>query len=135
VRTVVAALIELDGKLLVCQRRRDAPFALKWEFPGGKAEPGETPEQALQRELREELGVTARVGPQVHRTQHKYAEMSDAIELRFFACRIVSGALRNLDFEQIAWREPQELQGMDFLAADRELIGLLADGSLRFGRA
>ncbi|HLV95195.1 MAG TPA: (deoxy)nucleoside triphosphate pyrophosphohydrolase [Candidatus Acidoferrales bacterium] len=131
-RTVVAALIESDGKLLVCQRRRDAAFALKWEFPGGKAEPGETPEQALERELREELGVAARVGPEVHRTRHKYAEMPDAIELRFYACSITTGELKNLDFEQIVWREPQALQAMDFLAADRELIAMLAEGSLRF---
>lgn len=130
-RTVVAALIESGGKLLVCQRRRDAAFALKWEFPGGKAELGETPEQALERELREELGVAARVGPEVHRTQHKYAEMPDAIELRFYACSISAGELKNLDFEQIVWREAQALQAMDFLAADRELIGMLAEGSLR----
>jgi 8-oxo-dGTP diphosphatase len=131
-KTVVAALIESGGKLLVCQRRRDAAFGLMWEFPGGKAEAGETPEQALERELREELGVTARIGPEIHRTTHKYAEMADAIELIFFACAVIGGELKNLDFEQIAWREPQKLPTMDFLAADRELIRMLAQGSLQF---
>jgi 8-oxo-dGTP diphosphatase len=131
VRTVVAALIEREGKLLVCQRRRQATFALKWEFPGGKAEPGETPGQALERELREELGVTARIGREVYRTRHTYAEMRQPIELIFFACRIAGGELENLDFEQIAWREPRELPGMDFLAADREFVRMLAEGSIQ----
>ena len=62
--TVVAALIEFEGKLLVCQRPRGSKFELMWEFPGGKAEAGETLEAALVRELREELGVVARVGPE-----------------------------------------------------------------------
>jgi 8-oxo-dGTP diphosphatase len=130
-RIVVAALIETDGKLLVCQRRREAAFPLKWEFPGGKTEPGEMPRQALERELREELGITARIGPEVYRTRHKYAEMPEAIELIFFACGIEGGEIKNLDFEQIAWREPRDLPAMDFLAADREVIEMLAEGSFR----
>ena len=101
-----------------------------WEFPGGKAEEGETPEGALERELREELGVAARIGPEVYRAQHKYAEMPHAIELVFFAARII-GEPRNLDFEQITWREPASLSQLDFLPADRELIEKLAAGSLR----
>ncbi len=64
--TVVAALIQSEGKLLVCQRRRGSKFELLWEFPGGKVEPGETLEYALERELREELGVAARIGLEVH---------------------------------------------------------------------
>ena len=127
--TVVAALIESDGKLLVCQRRRDGRFGLMWEFPGGKMEAGETPPRALERELREELGVDARIGAEIHRTQHKYAEMPYAFELVFFAARI-SGVPKNLDFEQIAWREPASLPELNFLPADRELIAKLATGSL-----
>jgi 8-oxo-dGTP diphosphatase len=134
-KLVVAALIECEGKLLVCQRRRNAAFALKWEFPGGKVEPGETPERALERELREELGVAARIGAELHRTQHKYKEMPEAIELRFYACATEAGTEpRNLDFEQLAWRKPHELREMDFLAADGDLIRMLADGSLRLPR-
>lgn len=128
--TVVAALIQRDGKILVCQRVREGRFGLKWEFPGGKTEPGETPTQALQRELREELGIDARIGPEVYRTQHKYDEMPRAIELVFFATHI-DGEPRNLDFEQIAWREPASLREFDFLSADSELIEKLASGSLR----
>jgi iron complex transport system substrate-binding protein len=132
--TVVAALIESDGKLLVCQRRRDASFGLLWEFPGGKVEPGESPEHALERELREELDIEVRVGSEVYRTTHKYAEMTQPIELIFFAARIIRGQLKNLNFEQVLWRAPESLTHLDFLPADRELIDRLAAGSLRLAR-
>ena len=131
---VVAGLIETDGKLLVCQRRRDAAFALKWEFPGGKVQPGESLVEALIRELREELGIGARAGREVYRTRHKYPEMPQAVEIVFFACEIEGSEPQNLAFEQIAWRKPSDLQAMDFLAADRELIALLARGELRLPR-
>ena len=131
---VVAALIEHDGKLLVCQRRRGSKFELMWEFPGGKTEPGEALEQALERELREELGVTARIGPEIYRVRHKYPEMKDGIDLVFFAVSVNPAEVKNLDFEQIAWREPGSLPDLNFLPADRELIEKLADGSLRLPR-
>lgn len=129
---VVAALIESDGKLLVCQRRRDAAFALMWEFPGGKVEPGENLEAALARELHEELGVTATVGPELFRTTHKYVEMSRAVELVFFRCTIATGSelAQNLAFEKIVWCERRDLPSMNFLPADRELIDLLAKGDI-----
>ena len=104
--TVVAALIESEGKLLVCQRRRGGAFELLWEFPGGKVQPGETLEAALARELAEELGVTARIGREIYRTQHRYAEMKEPIELIFFAASVPRAEIRNLVFEQIEWREP-----------------------------
>ncbi|MGA8012357.1 MAG: NUDIX domain-containing protein, partial [Candidatus Acidiferrales bacterium] len=81
--TVVAALIEFEGKLLVCQRRRGSRFELQWEFPGGKVESGESLENALARELQEELGVTARIGLEVHRLQHQYAGTGVPFELVF----------------------------------------------------
>jgi len=131
---VVAALIEHNGKLLVCQRRRGSKFELMWEFPGGKTEPGEALEQALARELREELGVVARIGPEIYRARHKYPEMKDGIELVFFAVSLNPAEVKNLDFEQIAWREPGSLPELNFLPADRELIDKLANGSLRLPR-
>lgn len=129
--TVVAALIESDGKLLACQRRHDAAFPLMWEFPGGKLQPGESLAEALVRELREELGIGASVGPEVYRTTHKYAEMQNAVEVVFFACSIQEGTPQNLAFEQRTWCKPSDLPGMNFLAADRELVTLLATGALR----
>ncbi len=130
-QTVVAALIESQGKLLVCQRRRGDKFELMWEFPGGKAESGEPLEAALIRELREELGATAEIGPEVYRTRHQYAEMREPIELVFFVARVVRGEIRNCVFEAIAWRELGSLPDLDFLPADRDLIARLAAGDLK----
>lgn len=129
--TVVAALIEREEKLLVCQRRRGYSFELMWEFPGGKMEPGESPEEALARELHEELAIHAKIGQEVHRTQHQYAEMPEALELLFFSANAEPSEIRNLVFEQIQWREPRSLLELNFLLADRELIEKLASGKLR----
>jgi len=129
--TVVAALIESGGKLLVCQRRRDDSFALMWEFPGGKTQPGESLAQALERELEEELGAKSRIGAEVYRTRHQYAELGEPIELVFFSAAPESPEIRNRVFEQIAWREPASLPELDFLPADRELIEKLSTGTLR----
>ncbi len=128
--TVVAALIESNGKLLVCQRRRGATFALMWEFPGGKKESGETLQEALARELREELGVSARIGPEIFRTFHQYAEMREPIELVFFAAVADAAQIRNHVFEQIEWRHPQSLAELNFLPADQDLIEKLCNGSI-----
>ena len=129
--TVVAALIEANGKLLVCQRRRGGTFELLWEFPGGKKKAGETLEQALARELHEELGVTAQIEREVYRTRHQYAEMSDPIELIFFVVQANPAEMRNRVFENIEWRAPESLAELNFLPADRELIEKLASGNLK----
>jgi 8-oxo-dGTP diphosphatase len=131
VLTVVAALIESEGKVLACQRKRGSTFELLWEFPGGKVEPGETLEVALERELREELGVVARIGPEVHRVHHQYRQTGKAFELVFFAASAPPGDVQNLEFERIAWREPKSLAELDFLEADRELIAKLASGTIK----
>ena len=128
--TVVAALIESEGKLLVCQRRRGGAFELLWEFPGGKVQPGETLEAALARELAEELGVAVKIGRELYRTQHRYAEMKEPIELIFFAASVPRAEIRNLVFEQIEWREPRSLPDLNFLPADRELVAKLAAGDI-----
>jgi 8-oxo-dGTP diphosphatase len=129
--TVVAAIIESDGKILACQRKAEGAFGLMWEFPGGKKEPGESPSEALSRELREELGVEAHIGAEVYRALHKYAEMSEPIELIFFAASADALQVQNLIFEKIEWRTPESLAELDFLPADRELIGKIANGALR----
>jgi 8-oxo-dGTP diphosphatase len=128
---VVAALIESEGRVLVCQRRRGDRFALLWEFPGGKVEPGEELSEALARELNEELGVEAPVGPEVYRTKFHYREMQNTTEIVFFAASARPEDVQNLAFERLEWRPPQSLGELDFLPADRELVGQLASGSLR----
>ncbi len=136
--TVAAALIQQDGRLLICQRRRTDAFSLKWEFPGGKARAGESPAEALSRELAEELGVAAEIGSEVYRTRYRYAEHPDELELVFFFVELPASTgavdargLRNLAFERIEWVEPAALPQYDFLPADRGLVSLLSRGGLR----
>jgi len=134
-RRVVAALIlrgELPNReLFICQRRADQPMGLKWEFPGGKIEPGETSVQALARELSEELGIDATIGDRVTSVRHTYRN-GGAIEIEFFLVQEFRGELINniSIFEQMLWSSVTRLPDYDFLAADLNLIRDLADGKL-----
>lgn len=123
--TVVAAVIEQSGHMLICQRRRGDKFELKWEFPGGKVQTGETPQAALQRELQEELQVSAKIGPELHRTTHRYEKEDLDVELIFLAATLGPETMINRAFERVVWAEPSELPGYDFLPADRELVDQL----------
>jgi 8-oxo-dGTP diphosphatase len=126
---VAAALILREGEVLIGQRRPDQPMALQWEFPGGKIEAGESPEQALARELDEELGIKAVVGPRVTHIRHNYRH-GGAVDLQFFAVREFTGEIDNRIFHQVRWTKLEELTKYDFLAADRGLIRDLAAGKL-----
>ena len=133
-RTVVAAVIERsDRRLLIGQRRRNDTSALKWEFPGGKVERGETPEAALARELKEELGASLNKCVPIGRVVHKYAETPHELEILFFAAAIADGELKPRSFEQIAWVLPKELGDYDFLAANAGLLANLATGRIKPG--
>jgi 8-oxo-dGTP diphosphatase len=127
---LVTAGILTDGdRILVCQRRAGSRFGLKWEFPGGKAEDGEAPEACLRRELFEELGIEAEVGPEVYRTEHRYPDGFD-VRLLFFRVLRFSGRPQNIAFERIEWTRTSDLPGYDFLEADRELVGRMARGEI-----
>ena len=128
-RFVAAALIVRGGEVLIGQRRPDQPMALLWEFPGGKIEAGESPEQALARELDEELGIRATIGPRVTRVRHNYRH-GGAVDLQFFAVREFSGEIVNRIYQQVRWVRFDELPNYDFLPADRGLIRDLAAGKL-----
>ncbi len=128
-KRVVAALIEKDGKLLVCQRTRHQTMPLKWEFPGGKIEEGEQPRDALRRELEEELGITATIGDELARIQHEYPN-GGMVELRFYIVRQYDGEIENRIFREIRWAAPKDLPKYDFLEADRTLVKDLAMGKL-----
>lgn len=131
-RTVVAAVIERgDRRLLIGQRRRGDTSPLKWEFPGGKVEQGETPENALARELKEELGATLEKCIPIGRVVHRYAETPDQLEILFFAAAIADDELKPRPFEQIAWVLPKELGDYDFLAANAGLVANLATGKIK----
>lgn len=104
-------------------------MGLQWEFPGGKLEPGESAEEALRRELDEELGIQATVGPLVTHIRHNYRN-GGAVDLQFFAVREFAGEIVNRIFAQLVWSPLERLPEYDFLPADRGLIRDLAQGKL-----
>ncbi|WP_035359285.1 (deoxy)nucleoside triphosphate pyrophosphohydrolase [Edaphobacter aggregans] len=133
VRFVVAALILRSTgsgtEVLICQRKADQPMSLKWEFPGGKIEPGESAEEALRRELDEELGIIATIGKSVARIRHKYRN-GGTIDLQFFIVREFTSTIENRIFNDVRWSPLERLTEFDFLAADLGLIRDLSEGKL-----
>jgi 8-oxo-dGTP diphosphatase len=119
--SVVAGVMERDGKILICRRRADQPHPLKWEFPGGKIETGESPAAALIRELHEELGIDSDIGPELMRYEFAYSG-KQPILLIFLAVPHWRGEIVNRIFEMIAWQDPSGLAEFDFLEGDAPFI-------------
>jgi 8-oxo-dGTP diphosphatase len=118
---VVAGILERDGRILVCRRRADQPHPLKWEFPGGKVEAGETAQAALMRELREELGIESE--PAIEITRYPFAYPGkDPILLIFLRVPGWTGEIENRIFETIVWELRGRLQDYDFLEGDEPFI-------------
>jgi 8-oxo-dGTP diphosphatase len=122
---VVAAIIRRCGRILICRRSAAQVHALKWEFPGGKVEEGESPPQALRRELQEELAVRAQIGDEVERYEFRYPGKS-AILLIFYAVTDFAGEPRNCVFEEIRWVARGDLPQFDFLEGDVEFVKRVA---------
>jgi 8-oxo-dGTP diphosphatase len=119
--TVVAAVIEREGRVLIAQRKRTGQHPLKWEFPGGKVEAGEAPEAAVQRELEEELAIQVRVDGEITRYEYQYPGRPPIL-LIFYRVTEFEGEPKNLDFEQIVWVERAGFSAYDFLEGDAEFI-------------
>lgn len=133
IRVAVAVIEREDRRLLIGQRRKTDTSPLKWEFPGGKVHEEEGLEEALVRELREELGVTIAKSKEIGSLRHQYVDRPEELEIHFFAVRIEQAAVVPCTFEQIAWVLPRELGDYDCLAANRELIAYLATGKIKPG--
>ncbi|MGH9658989.1 MAG: (deoxy)nucleoside triphosphate pyrophosphohydrolase [Bryobacteraceae bacterium] len=123
--TVVAAIVERDGRVLICRRAPGDRHPGKWEFPGGKAEPREALRTALARELREELDIAAEIGDEVERYEYAYPGR-DPIRLVFFRVREFTGEPRNLVFGEIRWERLERLPEFDFLEGDVAFVQRLA---------
>ncbi len=126
---VVAALIWDDNRFMICQRPAHKARGLLWEFVGGKVEPGETKEQALIRECREELAVTIQVGSIFMEVIHEYPDMT--IKLTLFNATISEGVPQMLEHNDIRWISPDEIPQYDFCPADTEILKKLRRRYLR----
>ena len=130
-KQVAVGIILKDGHVLACQRKHDARYPLKWEFPGGKLEDGETGVQAVIRELQEELQITATVDRELHRQEWIYSDGTadsredGAFRVFYFLIRTFSGTPMNRAFEQIRWVKPRDLTSMDILEGNRKAVDIL----------
>ena len=118
---VVAGILEQDGRVLICRRRSDQAHALKWEFPGGKMEAGETPQESLIRELREELGVESEPGEEITRYEFTYPG-KQPILLIFLRVPCWAGEIEDHIFDTILWEAWENLKDYDFLEGDAPFI-------------
>ena len=125
VTEVVAALIWDKDKFMICQRPAHKARGLLWEFVGGKVEPGETKEQALIRECREELAMTLSVGDVFMDVVHEYPDLT--VHLTLFNATIAKGEPQKLEHNDIKWITPSEISNYDFCPADKEILAKICE--------
>ena len=117
---VACAIIEQNGTVLTAQRSAAMSLPLKWEFPGGKIEAGETAEECLIRELREELGVSVFIGSALTPATHSYPDFT--VTLYPYTCRLTGGTVTMYEHHALKWVEPQQMPELDWAAADLPVI-------------
>ena len=122
---VVAGILMQNGKVMLCQRRPTGSEPLKWEFPGGKLERGESPEQALERELREELSIVTCTG-RIYDAHRTASEDGSDLMILFYRTRLLSGLPTALECNAVAWVAPDRLTHFDLAAADALVAARLA---------
>jgi 8-oxo-dGTP diphosphatase len=122
-RQVTAAVIEKDGKVLIAQRRKGSALGGRWEFPGGKIEPQESPEVCLKRELKEEFDIESEIGQFIVASKFRYCLVP--IELLAYRVKHLSGEFKVNEHEEIRWVSPSELGSFDFMPADKPIVKLL----------
>lgn len=123
-KDIVAAVIARNDQVLICQRAEDTSFPLKWEFPGGKVEDGESATEALQRELVEELAIDAEIGDEILAYDFTYPN-GVTVNLQFYLVKEYVPDPMNLEFNAIAWVTIDDLDAYDFLDGDRSIINYL----------
>ena len=124
---VAAGIVSQNGKIMLCQRKPEDKLGLKWEFPGGKLEPSESPQRTLERELREELAIETRTG-RIFDVHHDTASGRDILVL-FFRSELISGEPQTVECNAVHWVEPARLTEYDLAPADFEVAKLLASES------
>lgn len=120
---VTAAVIEKEGSILIAKRKKDDKLFNLWEFPGGKIEEGESPEECLKREIREELGVIISVGEYIGSSYYEYDHIS--IELMAYMAKWISGVFSPIAHDEIRWIKPKELDRYEFAPADIPIVRIL----------
>ena len=121
---VAAGVLEREGRILAARRKRGSHLEGCWEFPGGKLEPDESPEECLVRELAEEIGVKVRPRRILEVVFHRYPEKS--VLLLFYACELVEGEPEALECDEVLWVARQELASLDWAPADIPFVRSLA---------
>jgi len=118
---VTAALLVREGKVLIALRKAGKHMGRKWEFPGGKIHPGESPQECLRRELAEELDIETRIGVLVGTARYSNPDVGIELEILLYRAEYLSGAFTLHDHESLAWVAPGELESYDLADSDREL--------------
>lgn len=121
------ALIDADGRVLLARRPEGRPMAGKWEFPGGKVKDGEAPEEALIRELKEELDIDITESCLAPLTFASHCYDDFQLLMPLFACRVWQGTVRAMEGQQLKWVRPNRMRDLDMPPADLPLVAMLRD--------